>query len=361
VLSLLLLVACGAPPAEPTPAPPAATAEPTPVPATSTPLPEPTPAPKGRFEGGDITSQALADNLIGDPSTRRYDVYLPPGYDDGDERYPVVYVLHGWRGSYTDFSKMGPQLKLLMAEGKAQPMILVFVDGDNTFWGSWYRSSPTIGDYESYITRELVDLVDNTYRTLPNPESRGITGCSMGGEGAIHLAFKYPEVYGVAAPVEGIYDYDLEDDSWPRWEEGRAAYEGEPDPPFRGVPWLVVWYTGGAAIAAPNPDKPPLYLDMPFEIADGEGQIVPDVYDKIVALAPKHEVHDYLDQPVRLRGLFIVQQQMNVPEQVASGRKFDQLLTDLGVEHEYLELDADHCDDTWYGPVLEFMSDHLTF
>lgn len=96
-------------------------------------------------------------------------------------------------------------------------------------------------------------------------------------------------------------------------------------------------------------------------MVDGEGQIAPDVYEKITALAPKHEVHDYLDQPLRLGGLLLVQEELNVPEEVALGRNFDQMLADLGVEHEYLELDAEHCDGTWYGPVLKFMSDHLAF
>lgn len=100
---------------------------------------------------------------------------------------------------------------------------------------------------------------------------------------------------------------------------------------------------------------------MPFEVVDGEGQIVPDVYEKIVALAPKHEVHDYLDQPVRLRGLLLVHEQLNVPEEIVVGRSFDKTLTDLGVEHEYLELDAGHCDEAWYAPVLKFMSDQLAF
>jgi poly(3-hydroxybutyrate) depolymerase len=302
----------------------------------------------------------LANNLIGDSATRRFRIYLPPGYETSDDRYPVLFALHGWRGDYEQLSMMGSQLNSLIEEGEARPMIIVYPDGDNAFGGSWYWSSPTIGDYEGYITSELVDYVDTNYRTLPDRESRGITGCSMGGDGAIHLAFKYPDVFSVAAPVSGLYDYDKEHDTY--WEEGRAAYEGEQeDLNFRGVPWPIVWYMGGAAIAAPNPDKPPLYLDMPFELIDGEGQIVPAVYDKVVALAPKHEVHDYLDQPLRLRGLLLVQEQMKVPEEVASGRNFDQLLTDLSVEHEYLELDAEHCDDTWYSPVLEFMSDHLAY
>jgi hypothetical protein len=361
VLILALLVACSAPSAAPTPVP--ATAEPTPIPPTATPLPEPsaTTAPQGRYEGGDITSQALADNLVGDPDTRRYDVYLPPGYDDGDEHYPVVYVLHGFRGNYAIYTDMGPELKRMVNAGEIRPMILVFVDGSNAFQGSWYRSSPTIGDYEGYITRELVDHIDTAYRTLPNPESRGITGYWWGGgDGALHLAFKYPDVYGVAAPVSGLYDYDLESFRW--WEQGREAFEGEQDDlNFHGVTWPIIFWMGGAAVAASNPDKPPFYLDMPYELVDGEGQIVPDVYEKITALAPKHEVHDYLDQPLRLGDLFLVQEQMNVPEEIARGQNFSQLLTDLGVEHDYLELDADPDSDTWYGPVLQFMSDHLEF
>lgn len=350
VLFVLLLVACNTATVEPTPVPPTATPEP----------PTATPKPRGRSETGQITSQALANNLIGDSDTRRFRIYLPPGYETSDERYPVVFALHGWRQDYEQLGMMGSRLNALIEEGEARPMIIVYPDGDNAFWGSWYQSSPTIGDYEGYIASELVDYVDANYRTLADRESRGITGCSMGGDGAIHLAFKYPDVFSVAAPVSGLYDYDREHDIF--WEEGREAYQGEPDDlDLRGVPFPIVWFMGGAAIAAPNPDRPPFYLDMPFEVVDGEGQIVPDVYEKIVALAPKHEVHDYLDQSDRLRGLLLVQEEMNVPEVVVDGRNFDQILTDLGVEHEYLELDAGHCSETWYGPVLEFMSDHLAF
>jgi pimeloyl-ACP methyl ester carboxylesterase len=353
VLSTLLIIAtlmaaCAAPTAEPKPIPPTATSQP----------PTATPKPRGRTESGQITSQALTDNLIGDSAKRRFRIYLPPGYETSDDRYPVVFALHGWRGDYEELYMMGSELNSLIAEGKAQTMIIVYPDADNAFWGSWYHSSATIGDYETYITSELVDYVDANYRTLPNRESRGITGCSMGGDGAIHLAFKYPDVFGAAAPVSGLYDYDYENDTW--WEEAREDFQGQPENlNLRGIPWPVVWFMGGAAIAAPNPDNPPFYLDMPFEIVDGEGQIVSEVYEKIIALAPKNEVHDYLDQPVRLRGLLVVQEQMNVPEEVVVGRNFDQLLTDLDVEHEYLELDAGHCHETWYAPVLEFMSDHL--
>ncbi len=357
VLSLFLLVACSTTTAEPTPIPATATLEP----AISTPKPPtPTRRPLGRTSTDQITSQALAENLLGDSATRRFGIYLPPGYETSEDRYPVVFALHGWRGDYQELSGMSKALNSLIDAGEAREMIIVYPDGGNAFWGSWYRSSPTIGDYEAYITSELVEYIDANYRTIPNRESRGITGCSMGGDGAIHLAFKYPEVFSVAAPVSGFWDFDLENNDL--WEAGREAFAGEPDDlNMRGEPWLVVWFMGGAAIAAPNPDKPPFYLDMPYEVANGEGQIVTDVYEKIVALAPKHEVHDYLAQPVRLSGLLLVQEEVSVPAVAESGRNFDQLLTELGVEHEYLEVDSGHCDGAWHAPVLKFMTAHLEF
>ena len=85
-------------------------------------------------------------------------------------------------------------------------MILIFPDANNQLKGSIYLSSPTIGDYETYIAQEVVDLVDATYRTIPDRNSRGITGCSMGGDGSIYLALKYPGVFSVAAPASATYE-----------------------------------------------------------------------------------------------------------------------------------------------------------
>ena len=139
-----------------------------------------------RDRQGKITSKALAGNLLGDPATRTYSVLLPPSYATSDKRYPVVYVLHWYTGK--DYSMVGPMLvpyKTLLREDKVQEMIFVFPDASNKLGGSQYLSSPTIGDYETYITQELVDLVDATYRTIPDRNSRGITGCSMGGDRSI--------------------------------------------------------------------------------------------------------------------------------------------------------------------------------
>ena len=173
-------------PIPPTPVPPT----PTPISPTATPTSpaaaeaSPTPAAAGKIETaeGKITSQALAGNLLGDPATRTYNVLLPPSYATSDKRYPVVYVLHWYTGDLLTYGRFdaGAVRDFATARAKVQEMIFVFPDASNMLGGSQYLSSPTIGDYETYITQELVDLVDATYRTIPDRNSRGITGCSMG-------------------------------------------------------------------------------------------------------------------------------------------------------------------------------------
>jgi len=315
------------------------------------------PPEKGTWETFQITSQALADNLIGDPATRTIHVYLPPGYEASDERYPVVYALHPYTQDPSDLLGMGKQLNSLIAEGEVRDMILVLPDGNNLFGGSNYLSSPTIGDYESYISKELVAHVDSNYRTIPNRDARGITGCSMGGDGALHLAFKFPDVFSSVAGVSGGYAYE----NYPQWEQTRANY-GEHLHPYSldrvvALPWDMEWIFSLAAAAAPNPENSPFYFDLPFEIVDGEVIIVPEVMQKVIDANVVNDVHKYLDQPVRLKGIEIyhgVEDEL-VPVDLAS--TFSETLTDLNVEHEYIEVDDGHCGALWdYTGVLRFMS-----
>jgi pimeloyl-ACP methyl ester carboxylesterase len=308
-----------------------------------------------------ITSAALAGNLIGDPATRDYYVYLPPGYDSGDMRYPVVFVLHGYPldASYW-VGRLPRKENQLLDEDQIRPMILVFPDAYNAFGGSWYLSSPTIGDYETYITEELVAEVDANFRTLPSRESRGITGCSVGGYGALHLGLEHPDVFSVAAPMSGVSEV---------WEPSGFEFPLEPHnfDEFSALPVMTQLLIALTAAAAPNPDNPPFYLDMPFTLVDGEPQTVPEVFERINALLnPANDLSRYLNQPIRLSGFMIVQDtdlgEPDGPEAteraLKAPRAFDKTLTEAGVDHEYLEVEGCHCCADW-GPILVFLSEHL--
>jgi pimeloyl-ACP methyl ester carboxylesterase len=319
------------------------------------------PPEEGTWETFEFASQALADNLIGDPATRTIHVYLPPGYNASNKRYPVVYALHGiFTNQKDDILGMGKQLNSLISEGEAREMVLVFPDGDNLFGGSHYLSSPTIGDYESYISKELVAHVDSNYRTIPNRDARGITGCSMGGNGALHLAFKFPEIFSSAAGVSGYYAYEKH----PFWERMKSIYNEDMHPysldMIVALDWQWVHNFGFAAATAPNPDNIPFYFDLPFEIVDGEVIIVPEVLQKVIDSNVINDVHRYLDQPVRLRGVAIYHGVDDYVTPLDLSTSFSETLTDLNVEHDYIEVDDGHCDILWdYTDVLEFMSANL--
>ena len=120
-------------------------------------------------------------------------VWLPPGYADESKRFPVIYWLHGMganqRGGATMFV---PQVESAMKEGRLPPCIVVLVNG---MVKSFYCDSVDGKvPMESVIIKDLIPHVDATYRTLAKREGRVIEGYSMGGYGAAHLGFKYPEI-----------------------------------------------------------------------------------------------------------------------------------------------------------------------
>ena len=126
------------------------------------------------------------------------------------EKYPVVYLLHGYGGNYAQWSKISPQLAKTADDLK---IIFVCPDGGK---GSWYFDSPidSASQYESYITKELVPFVDANFSTKANPKYRAITGLSMGGHGALYLAIRHSEIFGASGSTSGGFDFRPFPKSW---------------------------------------------------------------------------------------------------------------------------------------------------
>jgi S-formylglutathione hydrolase FrmB len=122
---------------------------------------------------------------------------------NSQERYPVVYLLHGYGGNYAQWSTTAPQLAKTADDLK---IIFVCPDGGK---GSWYFDSPIDSSirYESYITKELIPYVDANYSTKANANSRAITGLSMGGHGGLYLATRHSDVFGAAGSTSGGVDF----------------------------------------------------------------------------------------------------------------------------------------------------------
>lgn len=359
-----------APPATATMAPPIAT--PTPLPPAATPTPSPTlqpastpqpinPAaqPTVEIKREKITSQALAGNLLGDPAERKFFVLLPPGYATGDKRYPVVYVMP-WADGPPGDNAAGFKVAMesLLRQDEFSEMIVVVPDGSTVLGASHMRSSPTIGDYETYVTREVVDYVDAHFRTLPTRDSRGLAGCSNGGGPAMRLGLKYPNIFSVVTAVDGIYNESLE--VWPRDVEAAHRLTKLPQNLKEAQQSELDWYFQMAAASAPDPNNPPFYFEMPVRIVDEHGEFIRGVIAKIVEQDAMHEARRYAEQPTRLRGIFI-QHGTYDSEYDKQVESFDQLLTDLGIEHEYSEVAGGHCAHGWDEDSLKYLSNKLAF
>ena len=314
---------------------------------------------KAEVELVKLEIQALAGNLLGDPTERNVQIILPPGYAESDKRYPVVYMLHSYTGGDNYAWDIKSDYEAALRDNAIQEMILVFPNADNRLGGSMYLSSPTIGDYEDYLTKELVEYVDSHYRTLSQRESRGVAGCAMGGDGAVHLGFKYPDIFVAAVAMSGTYFWDR--DPW--LERSTSGFSQSPanDLEFAMLPSETQWEIAVAAALSPNPDNPPFYLDMPYTIVDGKAELAPGFVDKLRAADPVADAERYLQQPVRLDGLLVLHGHYAEAVPLELAQAFDALLTQKGIDHEFDGTLNSYCSNDMKLPMLEFFSEHLAF
>ena len=129
-------------------------------------------------------------------------VIKPGNYSTGAKSYPVVYLLHGYGGSYSQWPKLAPQLI-----NKADELQLILVCPDGGV-GSWYLDSPVDSSfrYETFVSKELMTYVDSHFHTQPDRKHRAVTGLSMGGHGGLYLAIRHPDLYGAAGSTSGGVD-----------------------------------------------------------------------------------------------------------------------------------------------------------
>jgi S-formylglutathione hydrolase FrmB len=128
-----------------------------------------------------------------------YEVVLPAGYSSSQERYPVLYLLHGWQGDETNFVS----LTHLVEDASAYKLIVVTPRGGN----SWYVNSATRAKdrYADYVFQDLIAEVDAHYRTIASPHERAVAGISMGGYGALLFSLRHPGAFAFAASISGAF------------------------------------------------------------------------------------------------------------------------------------------------------------
>lgn len=324
-------------------------------------------AAQGRVITEKVHGASLENTVTGESPDRSVTVYLPPGYDAAPKkRYPVVYLLHGVGGVDTDWVESPENWQSVqslmnngIAAGLIGEMIVVMPNQHTNMYGSFYTNSSVTGRWEDFTTQELVSYIDKKYRTLAKAGSRGITGHSMGGYGALRLGMKNPDVFSVAYgmnPAMPGWAADLTINN-PEFIVATQAKTKEDIQPPRYAAGIV----NLAQAFSPNPKKPPFYVDLPF--VEVNGKVVPSEpafsswqSNFLVNMVPK-----YRDNLQRLKGYRFDSGYEDVFQFIPPvSRELSQTLTTYGIDHTFEEYNGDH-DNRMWGPSGRLYTEVLPY
>jgi hypothetical protein len=296
----------------------------------------------GRLDEHVIVSDQLRGNPLGDPHERPLWVYTPPGYAEGDERYPAVYVIQGFTGQIEMWRNRVPfratfpeDVDELFSDGSTPPCLVVFVDCWTSLGGSQFLDSPATGRYHSYLCDEVVAWVDANYRTLASRDHRGIAGKSSGGYGAMVTPMLRPDLWGGLATHAGdaLFEVSYARDFGPCARLLRDAYDGSFDRFLADLRGRIAFTRDGDeellemyAMAACYSADEDGTVRLPFDPTTGRE--VPDVWQRWLARDPVRMVPQHAEALRSMRAIYI-----------DAGTR-DEWYLDLGAEAFRAELEA---------------------
>jgi enterochelin esterase-like enzyme len=270
-------------------------------------------------------------NRFGENSTRGVSVYLPPNYDKTNDRYPVIYFLHGFTADHTLLESMTEILDYAITANKIRPFIMVVPDQKTTYDGSFYSNSELFGNWEDFTTFDLVSYMDKNYRTIPNKESRGITGHSMGGYGALKIAMHHPDIFSTVYAISPgalaiVREYGPNSNTFKELST------------IKDYAALNKTYFGKVMVAfgrswSPNPDKPPFYCDFPFEYDGDDLTVHQDVLKKWQDNMPLHMIDDHIENLQKLKAIKLDWGRNAGDRFTIQCKMFSQRLENVGIQH----------------------------
>ena len=301
-----------------------------------------------------VPGASLEGNLEGNATTREAMVVLPPSYaSNPDRRYPVVYYLHGFAISGRDFYDY-MQVPTAVAENAAQgrEFIVVVPDTLTAMGGSMYSNSVTTGNFRDFIATDLVEYIDANFRTIATREGRGLAGHSMGGYGTLVVGMTHPEAF------DSI------------WAQSACCVSARGETPESAAAMAAVPREGAdaagfgmraglaSAVAwAPNPQKPPFFVDWPLA---EDGTVDRLVLARWAANSPLAMVSGHVAALESFDGVAL-----DVGAQdglVTDDTLIHEELTKFGIEHSWEIYQGTHTDKIgarFNSLVLPWMAEHL--
>jgi len=312
-----------------------------------------------------IHGTALEGNLEGDAVDRDVFAFLPPGYAlEKSRRYAVVYALHGFSigaEQWTHEIHVPQTIEGAFATGSRE-MMVVLPDSKTVYGGSMYSSSITTGDFERFISHDVVAYIDAHYRTIPQRTSRGLVGHSMGGYGAARVGMKHPDVFSslyIMSPccLSPMGSRPANPAMQPSMTSVEKELESVKTPAdAAGLSFFARAQFASASAWSPDPKNPPLYLDLPNK--NGEPQA--EVIAKWAANAPLAFIDQYISNLRQYRAISI-----DVGDQDGLGidtGKLHDVLDEYGIANSFEVYHGTHTSavaDRFQNHVMPFFSRNL--
>jgi enterochelin esterase-like enzyme len=318
----------------------------------------------------ELYSEKFAGNKVGTSAVRKMVVYLPAGYDGSSKRYPVIYFLPTPFENYrVAFDQRGAQgsFDRAIAARVIDKFIFVSMDMTTPLGSSWYVNSPVTGNWEDFMIQELVPYIDASFRTVANRNSRGIAGDFMGGYGAIRFGMRHPDVFGSVYALHpvGTGSGLLTMYSRPNWDllaTAKSLDELRKD-------GLSTLFTAIFQAHLPNPDKPPLFIDLQAHKVGDQLVIDSKVTERLRNnFFLESMIPQYADNLKSLRGFkFDWARNDGNQDHVYANQALTHKLDEFGIPHEAEEYNGLWGHGVWgddgriYTEVLPFFERHLDF
>jgi Putative esterase len=324
----------------------------------------------GRVVETQLSSRNLQGNLIGIDPKRTITVYLPPGYEDSDEAYPVIYYFHSLFWSNRQMFENGAVKALLdqaIADGTIGKVILVAGDFTTPRVGTFFGNSEATGRWLDFIVAELVPFIDARFRTLATRRSRGLAGEFIGGYAALKLGMLHPDQFSAVYALHplGTAAGLIPMASRPDWRKMNLARSWD-DLAGDGLSQV---FMAMAQAYLPNPQRPPFYCDLMVELKDGALLLNTAHIGRLQSqFLLDHRVPAQVDNLKQLSAIQFDWGRYDVnQDHVYANQTFSRKLDEYGVEHVAEEYAGDPVQKNWtaHGRVqdrlLPFFSRFLQF
>lgn len=160
---------------------------------------------------GKIVTDSLYSNIL--KASVKYNVYLPDGFEESAKTYPVVYLLHGLGGNYTDWAKKASAKSIadeLIGTGEAVEMIIIMPNAGgadrHNVWNGYFNMPGW--NYEDFFFRELIPTAEKKYRAIGDKGHRAVMGLSMGGGGSTVYCQRHPDMFSSCYAMSAWLDYE---------------------------------------------------------------------------------------------------------------------------------------------------------